>query len=199
MTSRRAKVVRRLLAVTAPLMVGLLTWSPAAAALNYTVGGGAVTGGVVFNQGYVPVIGSANCVTDAWTFNSDANATSVLFNVNGSQYAGHIGITVQGNSCATPSLEDGPITLLSASGSNNPLGIGTMTASCNLIAGNNNIYIRLGTHVIVLVNTNCYVNAWAAPNTTFVATGEFIPTSGDGVNWPITAASFDGAFTVFPS
>lgn len=192
----RSKILRRLLGVTAPCVAALVAALPASA-LNYTVGAGAVTGSVGFVSGSVPVIAAPACVNDSWVFNG--SAPSVLFNVNESQYAGSIGISVQGNSCATTTLEAGAITGLSASGSNTPLGIGTMSASCSLITGNNNIYVRLGTHVIVLVNTNCYVNSWAAPNTTFVATGEFVPTSGDGVNFPITAASFTGAFTVFPS
>jgi len=192
----RSKMMRRLLAIAAPAIAVVVAALPAAA-LNDTVGGGAVSGGVVFTTGNVPVISSPACVTDFWTFNG--SAPTVLFNVNESQYAGSIGIYAQGNSCATTSLEAGAITALSASGSNTPLGIGTMSASCNLIPGNNNIYVRLGTHVILLVNTNCYVNSWGAPNTTFVATGEFLPTTGDGVNFPITAASFTGAFTVFPS
>jgi len=188
----------RLAALTAPLLAVVVAASPAAAQVNDDIGAGSVTGGVTFQTGYVPPALHLGCVTDGWTFQGSSEAA--VYNVNGSQYAGPVSISVQGNSCATTGFEQGPITSLSASGLWVPLGIGTLKTGCSLQPGSFNLYFRFGSHVIVNVLANCYVNAWQAPNTAFVATGEFVPTDLEGgINDNITSASFDGAFAVSPS
>jgi hypothetical protein len=172
--------------------------SASTGAVNDNVGTGPVDGAVGFLSGYVPTINASGCVADSWSF-SGGSTEAVMFNVNESQYVGPLAISAAGNSCATTGLEAGPITSLSASGGYSPLNIGFWSTSCNLVPGTTNEYFRIGTHVLVLVNTNCYVNAWPAPNTAFISTGEFRPTNGDGVDFNITQAAYDGVFSALPS
>jgi hypothetical protein len=206
------------LAVPAATALVMSTMVNASAQItNSSAGAGEIHGSVAFHSVIQPDGSSATgvprlnapCVATGWNF-SGASTGAVVMNVNMSQYIGPIGISVSGGSSAACfDHEIGTLSSLSAGGSSQFLST-TSTLSCTGIP-NDGIYVRVGSHVAVVVTASCQVNAWAAGNTTFVTSGEFLPcngtnptgscttsTGGDGINTNITAASFNGVFTIIP-
>ena len=181
----------RLMAATAIAVVAGFAATPANADQGANIGAGDVTATVLLNPP-VPVFLSG---CSAIAFNFFGTGEGVVFNDNGTQYPGHIPINGFGSDgCAFTERETvGTITVSDFTVSEPPPINASL--SCTDLTGN---YVRIGTHVHVTVNGTCTINAWASGPVLFISDGEFVPTSGNGINSPITAANYAGAFAIAP-
>ena len=181
----------RLMAATAIAVVAGFAVTPASADQGANVGSGEVTATVLLNPA-VPVFLSG-CSTIG--FNFFGTGEGVVFNDNGTQYVGHIPINgFGGDSCAFTERETvGSITVNAFTVSEPPPINASL--SCTALTGT---YVRVGTHVHVTVNGACTINAWASGPVLFISDGEFVPTSGNGINSQISAADYAGAFAIAP-
>jgi hypothetical protein len=181
----------RLMAAVAIAVVGSFAASPASADQGANVGTGYVTANVYLSPS-VPVVLSA-CASIA--FNFYGSGEGVVFNDNGTQYPGSIPINGTGSDgCAFLERETvGSITVNAFTVFEPPPVNATL--QCTALSGS---YFRIGTHVHVDVTGSCTINAWASGPVVFISDGEFVPTSGNGVNSPVSSAFYAGAFAIAP-
>lgn len=154
------------------------------------VGGGPVTGTVVFSGTGVPPLNAQACAATQFAF--DGTSESAWVNGSVTAYVGPLAISAEGGSeCETASSGGGAL-VVTASGVS-PVG----SLSCGPLSGE---FTRLASDVTIVVTGDCTINNVEAIRINFIAKGEFVPTNdGGGVTEPITSASFAGAFSVVPS
>lgn len=185
---------RRLVASMAIAVVGGLAASPASADQGANVGAGDVTANVYISN-LPKLLGGCTTPTSPLTFSYFGSGDGFIFNDNGTQYVGYIPINGSGsNGGACFERELFGTINVNAFSFVEPPPINA-SVSCSFTPGQ---YTRLGSHVLITVPGSCTINAWASGPVLFVAQGEFIPTQGDGINSPVTAATFAGAFTIAP-
>jgi hypothetical protein len=182
------------MATMAIAVVGGLAASPASADQGANVGAGDVTASVTL-QNLPKLLGNCTTPSNPMTFQFSGSGDGVVFNDNGTQYIGYVPINGSGsNGAACFERELFGTINVTAFSFYEPPPINA-SVSCSFTPGQ---YTRLGSHVLITVPGSCTINAWASGPILFVAQGEFVPTSGDGINSPVTAASFAGAFTIAP-
>jgi hypothetical protein len=189
--------------VCAPTVAIAIGTSPALASGTSVgdVGAGYLTGSVQFINGTSVPTPVQICAPTSWTFTTRSSTTAgepigsagIVIDVLPGDYEGLIDVEAAGSSgCATAPLETGTITSATANAVN---PANTPPLPTHLSCGLNGPYFRVGTTVLLAVGGSCTIGGTTAP-VTFLATGEFVPTSTIGA--PVTAAEFAGGFAVVP-
>jgi len=190
--------------VCAPAVAVAIGTSPALAAGPSVgdVGAGYLTGSVQFINGTSVPTPVQLCAPTAWQFTTRTSteaglpigSAGVVIDVLPGDYEGLIDVEAAGSSgCATTALETGTISSASATAVN-PASA-TPPLPTHLSCGLNGPYFRVGTTVLLAVGGSCTIGGTTAP-VTFLASGEFVPTSTVGA--PVNAAQFAGGFAVVP-
>lgn len=186
---RKWRRVRSLALATAAVAgSGALLPGPAEAAKS-NLGGGAVTGSVVFVPPGIPPAGQP-CVATAFTV--EAVAPAFVLNTVITGYLGLITITGTGTTdCTSATISGGELTLTVTG--EGPTG---SRVDCALTGG----FTRIGVEVAVQLAGDCTVNNYGTGTVQFLSDLVFVPTPpGAGITQPILTAEFEGAFVVIPS
>lgn len=188
---RRLRTARRAVALLA-MGVSALTLVASPASARTMGGGGNLLGSVGFTYNYVPTA-LGGCIPLNWTFQSSTEDGAAL-DIKGAAYAGPVSIQASGTSGAECLATGGGSVSVSARG-DNPLNNGALR--CNTLNG---VYERVASHVTIAVSGQCWIASGGATSNDnggtleMVASGELVPTNGDGVLSPIRAATFAGAW-----
>jgi hypothetical protein len=188
----RLRRLRRVLGVLVALPMVALAGGLTTASADQNAGTGTLSGTIVFGYGQGVPLPTAGCNPTSWTFGQGTGG-AIAAKLPGQEYSGPIGASGSGgSSCAFATNESG---VLSISAAGSPLVPGQF--ACN-VGGN---YLRVASHVLVIVNGTCSVANNPASGVVFVANAEFIPatpqTTPQGIQ--VGTAAFTAHFVIYPS
>ncbi len=187
----RLRGVRRgigaLLAVPLVALASGLTTASA----DQNAGTGTLSGTVGFAAGQGVPLPTAGCNSTSWSFGNGTGG-AIAAKLPGQEYTGPITASGGGgSSCAFATNESGTLAI----NANGDIAPGEFACS----AGGQ--YLRLATHVLVIVTGSCSVANNPASGVWFVANAEFVPvvpqTPPQGVQ--VGTAAFTASFVIYPT
>jgi hypothetical protein len=180
-------------ALAAALAAGVGLAGPASA--NIDAASGDIFGTVSIASPGIQSALSLNCNAISWGFSQTGPQLGVAA-TTGEGFVGDFNFSAGGNSssCESVDVGFGGVTVSVVTGANLDPAVFHMTLSCSQAGGS---YNRLGSIVLLSVpSAACTVDTPPVQNVAIVAAGQLTPTTGNGVNTPITQANFTGVWSV---